>query len=82
MSTIGNEDYVAMHSGEWYRSGSGTGNGDEGVNLRNFDIHISSYNEGLRVVGGFKKTIHNNPTNPSGINKVCFLSLFSFVEGG
>lgn len=62
MSTISNEDYVATHCGSWYNASE--------ANLRNFDIHISGYNEDLRVVGDFRRKIHSNPNNPSGLNKV------------
>ncbi len=53
------------HSENWYNSSE--------ANLRNFDIHISGYNEDLRVMDDVRNKIQNSPNNPSGINKVRFV---------
>jgi hypothetical protein len=72
-STIANTDYVATHSGDWYKQSQ--------YNLENFDIHVSCYNAELRVMADFKKEIYNDPSHPTGLNRVrVHASIFIFAE--
>ncbi|KAJ3568477.1 hypothetical protein NP233_g5683 [Leucocoprinus birnbaumii] len=58
---INNADYVANHSTEWYKSSE--------YNIEHFDIHICAYNAELRVMASFMGKIHNDPEQPTGLNK-------------
>ncbi|KXN91714.1 Protein priB [Leucoagaricus sp. SymC.cos] len=58
---ISNADYVANHSAEWYKGSQ--------YNIEHFDIHICVYNAELRVMASFMANIHNDPEQPTGLNK-------------
>ncbi|KAF5359499.1 hypothetical protein D9756_003353 [Leucocoprinus leucothites] len=58
---INNADYVANHSTEWYKSSQ--------FNMEHFDMHICAYNAELRVMASFMAKIHNDPEQPTGLNK-------------
>jgi hypothetical protein len=59
---INNRDYLANHSPEWYKSSP--------YNLQHFDIHTCAYNAELRLMANFAAKIHNDPEQPTGLNKV------------
>lgn len=59
--TISSMDYQANHSPEWWRSSP--------YNMRNFDIHLCSYNHDLRTTANFVAKIYDDPENPTGLNK-------------
>lgn len=62
--TIPNDDWIASHSKDWWKSSD--------QNIKGFDIHISAYTSGLRVVSQFRARIYSDPESPTGINKVGF----------
>lgn len=60
--TIPNDDWIASHSEDWWRSSD--------LNIKGFDIHTSAYTSELRVVGQFRAKIYSDPKSPTGLNKV------------
>jgi hypothetical protein len=60
--TIGNMDYTANHSGDWWKSSP--------YNMKHFDIQICAYNAELRVMAKFISTIYSDPRHPTGLNTV------------
>lgn len=58
---IGNHDYTANHSENWWQSSP--------HNLQHFDIHICAYNSELRLMSGFIQKIYSDPHHPTGLNK-------------
>ncbi|KAE9407827.1 hypothetical protein BT96DRAFT_85827 [Gymnopus androsaceus JB14] len=65
---ISNNDYIANHSEDWWKSSS--------YNMKNFDIHLCCYNSELRVMAGFRSKIYSDPGHPTGLNKdVDFLKI-------
>ncbi|KAJ7170596.1 hypothetical protein C8R43DRAFT_1231383 [Mycena crocata] len=58
---ISNNDYMANHSENWWRSSP--------YNMANFDIHICAYNSELKVMAGFMAKIYSDPEHPTGLNK-------------
>ena len=60
--TIGNTDYTANHSDNWWHSSP--------HNMKHFDIHISAYNAELRLMSKFIAKIYSDPDHPTGLNKV------------
>ncbi|TFK27196.1 hypothetical protein FA15DRAFT_666700 [Coprinopsis marcescibilis] len=58
---IGNHDYTANHSENWWRSSP--------LNLQHFDIHICAYNAELRLMSSFMAKIYSDPHHPTGLNK-------------
>ncbi|KAJ7158827.1 hypothetical protein C8R46DRAFT_957558 [Mycena filopes] len=59
--TISNNDYMANHSEDWWRSSP--------YNMANFDIHICAYNSELKVMSAFMAKIYSDPQHPTGLNK-------------
>ncbi|RXW24288.1 hypothetical protein EST38_g1583 [Candolleomyces aberdarensis] len=59
--TIGNTDYTANHSENWWHSSP--------FNMQHFDIHISAYNAELRLMSKFIAKIYSDPDHPTGLNK-------------
>ncbi|KAJ7707789.1 hypothetical protein B0H17DRAFT_1034038 [Mycena rosella] len=59
--TISNNDYMANHSENWWRSSP--------YNMANFDIHICAYNAELKVMAAFMAKIYSDPSHPTGLNK-------------
>ncbi|KAJ2922836.1 hypothetical protein H1R20_g14257, partial [Candolleomyces eurysporus] len=59
--TIGNTDYTANHSENWWHSSP--------LNMQHFDIHISAYNAELRLMSKFIAKIYSDPDHPTGLNK-------------
>ncbi|KAJ7475781.1 hypothetical protein FB451DRAFT_1366476 [Mycena latifolia] len=59
--TISNNDYMANHSENWWRSSQ--------YNMANFDIHICAYNAELKVMAAFMAKIYSDPKHPTGLNK-------------
>ncbi|KAJ7494661.1 hypothetical protein B0H11DRAFT_2156005 [Mycena galericulata] len=59
--TISNNDYMANHSEDWWRSSP--------YNMPNFDIHICAYNSELKVMAAFMAKIYSDPSHPTGLNK-------------
>ncbi|KAJ7034975.1 hypothetical protein C8F04DRAFT_1346236 [Mycena alexandri] len=59
--TISNNDYMANHSEDWWRSSP--------FNMANFDIHICAYNSELKVMSAFMAKIYSDPNHPTGLNK-------------
>jgi hypothetical protein len=57
-----NSDYVANHSGDWWKSSE--------YNIQGFDIHLCAYNAELRLIGNFRAKIYTDPEHPTGLNKV------------
>jgi hypothetical protein len=60
--TIRNNDFIATHAEDWWRSSP--------YNLPHFDIHICGYNADLKVMGAFMGKIFSDPTHPTMLNKV------------
>lgn len=60
--TISNDDWIASHSEDWWRSSD--------QNIQGFDIHTSAYTSELRVVSQFRAKIYSDPKSPTGSNKV------------
>jgi hypothetical protein len=58
---IRNTDYIANHSEEWWQSSK--------YNMQHFDIHISAYNNELRIMANFLARIYSDPKHPTGLNK-------------
>ncbi|KAF8589368.1 hypothetical protein K439DRAFT_1628805 [Ramaria rubella] len=56
-STI-KEDYIARHSKYWYKTTE-----------FNYDIHLNSYTQLLRVMARFHEAIYSDPDAPTGLNK-------------
>jgi hypothetical protein len=67
---ISNNDYIANHSEDWWKSSP--------YNMKNFDIQLCCYNSELRVMAKFRSKIYNNPAHPTGLSKVlsCFCLCF------
>ena len=61
--TIPNDDWIASHSEDWWKSSE--------LNIKGFDIHLSAYTSELRVVSRFRAKIYSDPESPTGMNKVC-----------
>ncbi|KAJ6505937.1 hypothetical protein DFH09DRAFT_284234 [Mycena vulgaris] len=59
--TISNNDYMANHSEDWWRSSP--------YNMEHFDIHICAYNAELKVMAAFMAKIYSDPGHPTGLNK-------------
>lgn len=64
--TIPNDDWIASHSEDWWRSST--------QNIKGFDIHTCAYTSELRVVGRFRAKIYSDPESPTGMSKVCPLA--------
>ena len=60
--TISNDDWIASHSEDWWRTSD--------QNIEGFDIHTSAYTSELRVVSQFRAKIYSDPESPTGLNKV------------
>lgn len=60
--TIPNDDWIASHSEDWWKSSK--------LNIKGFDIHTSAYTSELRVVSRFRAKIYSDPDSPTGLNKV------------
>ena len=60
--TIPNQDWIASHSEDWWRTSD--------QNIKGFDIHLSAYTSELRVVSKFRAKIYSDPESPTGLNKV------------
>ncbi|KAJ7153988.1 hypothetical protein C8R43DRAFT_443959 [Mycena crocata] len=58
---IRNNDYIAMHAEDWWKSSP--------YNLIHSDIHICGYNADLKVMGNFMAKIYSDPLHPTGLNK-------------
>ncbi|KAJ3971250.1 hypothetical protein EV361DRAFT_912156 [Lentinula raphanica] len=58
---ISNNDYIANHSEDWWKSSS--------YNMKNFDIQLCCYNSELKVMSNFRSKIYNDPDHPTGLNK-------------
>lgn len=69
--TIHNDDWIASHSEDWWRSSE--------QNIKGFDIHTSAYTSELRVVSRFRAKIYSDLENPTGLNKV-WLSVVSTLR--
>ncbi|KAJ7774694.1 hypothetical protein B0H14DRAFT_2964685 [Mycena olivaceomarginata] len=59
--TIRNNDFIATHAEDWWRSSP--------YNLPHSDIHICGYNADLKVMGAFMGKIFSDPTHPTMLNK-------------
>lgn len=70
--TISNNDYMANHSEDWWRSSQ--------FNMANFDIHICAYNSELKVMSAFMAKIYSDPNHPTGLNKVGHILLLTLPE--
>lgn len=62
---ISNDDYIANHSDDWWKSSP--------YNMKNFDIQLITYNSELKVMAKFRSKIYNDPAHPTGLNKVRIL---------
>lgn len=60
-SMISNQDYIANHVDEWWKSTP--------WNVLNFDIHLVACTAELRCLGHFKSQIYSDPNDPTGLNK-------------
>ncbi|KAF5375594.1 hypothetical protein D9757_008502 [Collybiopsis confluens] len=58
---ISNDDYIANHSEDWWKSSP--------YNMKNFDIQLCCYNSELKVMAKFRSRIYSDPSHPTGLNK-------------
>lgn len=58
---INNNDYVARHTEDWWKSSP--------YNMQGFDVHLCCYKAELAVLGEFRARIWSDPEHPSGLNK-------------
>lgn len=58
---ISNDDYIANHSEDWWRSSE--------YNLKNFDIQLCCYNAELKIMANFVSRIYSDSSRPTGLNK-------------